>query len=78
MCTVTAGRDTLPAAALMGIQAIEGVEVGDGFDLVVVRRRHCARNAPQSGGVSRQPDHPVSGRAQLWDGVCRIPTECAA
>ncbi len=60
--------DARLAAALMGIQAIKGVEVGDGFDLARVpgskahdeivadRRRHPARHRPFRRHRGR-PDH---------------------
>lgn len=50
--------DARLASALMGIQAIKGVEIGDGFDLASVR----GSQAHDEIGASRHPAHQWSRR----------------
>ena len=55
MCTVTGEIDARLAGALMGIQAIKGVEIGDGF--VTARRRGSAAHDeidPTDAGLTRR------------------------
>lgn len=50
--------DARLAAALMGIQAIKGVEVGDGFTLARTRGSKAQDEiVPTDGGLRRQSDH---------------------
>lgn len=50
--------DAKLAAALMGIQAIKGVEIGDGFDLARVRGSKAHDEiAPTSNGIERLTQH---------------------
>lgn len=50
--------DARLAAALMGIQAIKGVEVGDGFTLARTRGSQAQDEiVPTAGGLQRQSDH---------------------
>ncbi|MCW2595808.1 MAG: aroC1 [Jatrophihabitans sp.] len=52
------------AAALMGIQAIKGVEVGDGFELARIRGSHAHDEIVNDAGVIRR----VSGRSGGTEG----------
>ncbi len=57
-------RLTKLAAALMGIQAIKGVEVGDGFE--TARRRGSAAHdemRPGPDGILRSTNRPAVSRA---------------
>jgi chorismate synthase len=56
--------DAKLAAALMGIQAIKGVELGDGFELARIRGSQAHDEIVSTGGVIRR----VSGRSGGTEG----------
>ncbi len=60
--------DSRLAAALMGIQAIKGVEIGDGF-ATARRRGSCAHDEIEVGGSRGDPDGGIRRRTNRAGGI---------